>query len=251
MNNNLATIAKAFRHNTGKHFLDSGDYYGRHYDKPPITDETPLVSIDVWGTDVSATIDTARFLAETCEVDTYLHKQFDEWIELEENSDLNWFEAGEKFATEVLGLTELARDNTYNHESDLSQCYVWEVYGENIVDWVYDDDALMVVYAHTGCDVRGGYAYPLFLRCQGDYSIPMDLVAEFFVVDGRRDGEELDRDECQQLDEEWQCGYSSNPSYHMSKNIERVFGFTKTTNTVVVKLKSGEIVKIAARARTY
>jgi hypothetical protein len=145
----------------------------------------------------------------------------------------------------------LARDNTYNGESDLSQCYVWEVYGENIADWVYDDDALMVVYAHTGCDVRGGYAYPLFLRCQGDYSIPMDLVAEFFIVDGRRDGEELDRDECQQLDEEWQCGYSSNPSYHMSKNIERVFGFTKTTNTVVVKLESGEIVKIAAQARTY
>jgi hypothetical protein len=49
MNNNLATIAKAFRHNTGKHFLDSGDFYGRHYDKPPITDETPLVSIDIWG----------------------------------------------------------------------------------------------------------------------------------------------------------------------------------------------------------
>lgn len=251
MTNNLATIAKAFRHNTGKSFLDSGDFYGRHYDKPPITDETPLVSIDTWRTEVTATIDTARFLAETCEVDTDLQSQFDEWAELEENSDLNWFEAGEKFATEVLGLTQLARDSTYNGENDLSQTYVWEVYGEDTGDWIYNYDALMVVYAHAGCDVRGGYAYPLFLRCQGDYSIPMDLVAEFFIVDGRRDGEELDRDECQQLDEEWQCGYSSNPSYHMSKNIERVFGFTKTTNTVVVKLKSGEIVKISAQARTY
>lgn len=252
MNNNLTTIAKAFRHNTGKSFLDSGDHYGRHYEKPPITDETPLVSIDIWGTDVSATIDTARFLAETCEVDTELQNQFDKWVELEENSELNWFEAGETFATEVLGLTQLARDNTYNGENDLSQTYVWEVYAdEDDGDWIYNDDALMVVYAHTGCDVRGGYAYPLFLRCQGDYAIPMDLVAEFFITDARLNGEDLEDEACRSLDEQWQCGYTSNPAYHMSKDIERVFEFTKTVNTVVVKLTSGEIVRIMAGARTY
>jgi hypothetical protein len=252
MTNNLTTIAKAFRHNTGKSFLDSGDHYGRHYEKPPITDETPLVSIDIWGTDVSATIDTARFLAETCEVDTELQNQFDKWVELEENSELNWFEAGETFATEVLGLTQLARDNTYNGENDLSQTYVWEVYAdEDDGDWIYNDDALMVVYAHTGCDVRGGYAYPLFLRCQGDYSIPMDLVAEFFITDARLNGEDLEDEACRSLDEQWQCGYTSNPAYHMSKDIERVFEFTKTVNTVVVKLTSGEIVRIMAGARTY
>jgi len=252
MTNNLTTIAKAFRHNTGKSFLDSGDHYGRHYEKPPITDETPLVSIDIWGTDVSATIDTARFLAETCEVDTELQNQFDKWVELEENSELNWFEAGETFATEVLGLTQLARDNTYNGENDLSQTYVWEVYAdEDDGDWIYNDDALMVVYAHTGCDVRGGYAYPLFLRCQGDYAIPMDLVAEFFITDARLNGEDLEDEACRSLDEQWQCGYTSNPAYHMSKDIERIFSFTKTVNTVVVKLTSGEIVRIMAGARTY
>jgi hypothetical protein len=185
-------------------------------------------------------------------VDFDLQKQFDEWVALEENSDLNWFEAGEKFATEVLSLTQLARDNTYNGENDLSQTYVWEVYSESDNgDWIYNDDALMVVYAHTGCDVRGGYAYPLFLRCQGDYSIPMDLVAEFFITDARLNGEDLEDEACRSLDEQWQCGYSSNPAYHMSKDIERVFSFTKTVNTVVVKLTSGEIVKIAAQARTY
>jgi hypothetical protein len=253
MQDNLATIAKAFRHNSGKHFLDSGDYYGRHYDKPPITEQTPLVSIETWGnSEVNATIDTARFLDETCEVDSEIQSNFDAWAALEENSELSWFEAGETFATKILGLKQLARDNTYNGENDLSQTYVWEVYaGEDDGDWIYNDDALMVVYAHTGCDVRGGYAYPLFLRHQGDYSIPVDLVAEFGIVEGRRDGEELSREECQELDEEWQCGYSSNPSYHMSKQIERIFGFTKTVDTVVVKLKSGEIVKIAAGARTY
>lgn len=251
MHKNLEAIAKAFRHNTGKSLCDSGDYYGRHYEKPPITEEQPLVRIDVYGNDVTATIETALFLAKTCEVDFDLQEQFDEWAAREENSELSWFEAGETFATEVLGLTQLARDNTYNNENDLSQDYVWEVYAEDEQrDWIYNDDALMVCYAHTGCDVRGGYAYPLFLRCQGDYSIPMDLCAEFYISDGKLDGEDLTDEECRDLDEQWQCGYSSCPSYQFSKDIEEVVEDSATVDSVEVKLKSGEIVRVYASART-
>lgn len=233
--------------------LDSGDYYGRHYEKPPISEEQPMVRIDVYGNDVTATIETALFLAETCEVDFDIQEQFEAWAALEENSDLSWFEAGKTFATEVLGLTQLARDNTYNNENDLSQDYVWEVYShfDNVKrDWIYDDEAIMVCYAHTGCDVRGGYAYPLFMRCQGDYSIPMDIVAEWRISEGTRDGEEIEREECQELDEQWQIGYSSCPSYQFSKDIEKVIEDSATINSVEVKLKSGEIVKVWASART-
>lgn len=252
MNQNFETIAKAFRHNTGASFLDSGSAYGRHHEKPPIAESIPMVSIDTWRDEVTATIETAHFLAETCEVDFDLQAQFEEWAALEENSELSWFEAGETFAKDVLGLTQLARDNTYNGENDLSQNYVWEVYSENDKgDWIYDDDAIMVVYAHTGCDVRGGYAYPLFMRCQGDYSIPMDLCAEFYISEGRKDGVELEYEECRELDEKWSCGYSSHPSYEFSKEIERVFGYTKTVDSVIVKLKSGEIVKVCATSRNY
>jgi hypothetical protein len=247
------TIAKAFRHNSGKNPFDSGDYYGRHYDKPPIEEKTPMVTIDIYrNDDINATIETAVFLAETCEVDEDIQKQFEEWAEMDENSDLSWFEAGEKFATEVLGLTQKARDNTCNGESDLSQNYVWEVYSENDNgDWIYDDDALMVVYAHTGCDLRSGYSYPIFLRHQGDYSIPVDIVAEWYISEGRLNGEVLSNNDLCDLYEQYQCGYSSNPSYELSKDLERVFHFTKKVDSVVVKLKSGEIVKIHASARVY
>lgn len=251
MTKNLETIAKAFRFNSGKSFLDSGDFYGRHYDKQPISEEQPLVRIDVYGNDVTATIETALFLAETCEVDFDIQDQFEAWAALEENSELSWFEAGETFATEVLGLTQLARDNTYNNENDLSQDYVWEVYAaEDGGDWIYQDDALMVAYAHTGCDVRGGYAYPLFLRCQGDYSVPFDLTVEWRISEGTRDGEELSQEECQELDEQWSIGYSSNPTYQFSKDIEKVIEDSATIDSVKVKLKSGEIVKVYASART-
>lgn len=251
MTKNQETIAKAFRFNTGKSFLDSGDFYGRHYNKQPISEEQQLVTIDVYGNEPSATIETALFLAETCEVDFDIQAQFDAWAALEENSELSWFEAGKTFATEVLGLTQLARDNTYNNENDLSQNYVWEVYAaDDQGDWIYQDDALMVCYAHTGCDARGGYAYPLFLRCQGDYSVPFDLTVEWGISEGTRDGKELSQEECQELDKEWTIGYISNPTYQFSKDIEKVIEDSSTIDSVTVKLKSGEIVKVWANART-
>lgn len=251
MTKNQETIAKAFRHNSGKSFLDSGDFYGRHYDKQPISEEQPLVTIDVYGNEPSATIETALFLAETCEVDFDIQSQFDAWAAREENSELSWFEAGKTFATEVLGLIQLARDNTCNSENDLSQNYVWEVYAaEDGGDWIYQDEALMVCYAHTGCDVRGGYAYPLFLRCQGDYSVPFDLTVEWRISEGTLDTKELSQEEYQELDEKWSIGYTSNPTYQFSKDIEKVIEDSATIDSVTVKLKSGEIVKVWASART-
>ena len=251
MTKNLETIAKAFRFNSGRSFLDSGDHYGRHYDKPPISEEQPLITIDVYGNDVTATIETALFLAKTCEVDFAIQEQFEAWAELEENSDLSWFEAGETFAKDVLGLKQLARDNTYNNENDLSQNYVWELYAEDDQgDWIYLDDALMVCYAHTGCDARGGYAFPLFMRCQGDYSIPIDLTVEWYISEGSLEGEELEDEDLRNLDEQWSCGYSSNPTYQLSKEIEEVIEDSATVDSVKVKLKSGEIVKVWASART-
>ncbi len=247
MSKTFEAIAKAFRHNTGASFLDSGSAYGRHHEKPPITEEYPPVSIYCYTNEVLPTIEVAHFLAAQTNVDFDIQSQFDEWAAQEENSELSWFEAGEQFATEVLGLNQRTRDNTYNGENDLSQDYVWEVYSnDDNGDWIYDDDALLVIYAHTGCDVRGGYAYPLFLRSTGEYSAPMDLVAQFHAAEGRMDGEELDDMDLRNIDEEWQCGYSSCPAYQFNKEVERVFKFTKTTDSVVVKLKSGVIIKVVA-----
>jgi hypothetical protein len=247
MSKTFETIAKAFRHNTGASFLDSGSAYGRHHEKPPISNNDPAISIYCYTNEVMPTIEVAHFLAEQTEVDFDIQSQFDEWVTRDENSELSWFEAGEQFATEVLGLTQRARDNTYNGENDLSQDYVWEIYSNNENnDWIYDDDALLVIYAHTGCDVRGGYAYPLFLRSTTDYSIPVDLTAQFFAAEGRLNGVNLEQDELRELDEQWQCGYSSCPSYEFNKNVDRIFTFTKTTDSVVVKIKSGEIVKVVA-----
>ncbi len=244
---NFDYFAKAFRHNTGRALCDSGDAYGRHYDKPMPKASDPTVTLDIWRNEVSATISTPHFLSAWLEVDVGLQDRFTAWAA--EHPDLSWFEAGAEFCESELHLEQLARGNPYNNENDLSQVFVYEVWAakENSRDWFYRHDALVLIYAHTGCDVRGGYAYPLLCRGRAhDYIMPMCCSAGFYVAEGRRDGEALASDEAQALDEVWQTGYSSCPSYRLNQDIERVFHHTwdKTNDTVVVKLKTGELVKI-------
>lgn len=83
---------------------------------------------------------------------------------------------------------------------------------ENESDWVYADDALVVIYIHTGCDVRGGYGQPVFLRSSNSsYAMQaLDWCHQFYAVEGAdEDGEALDDSELQSICEKWQNGYSA------------------------------------------
>lgn len=241
-NTNLELFSKAARYNSGRHLLDSGGSNGRHWQKPFSPSDRPLVTVDEYG----ATINTARFLADHLKVDTEIQDQFDAWAALDENRELSWFEAGEKFAAEVLELEQRARDNTYNGESDLDQCYVWEVYDcEGHSDWICaEDSTVTVIYIHTGADVRGGYAYPLFTRPRGEYSIPVDLCAGFYCIEERGTGQSTE-----EVCDHWQIGYSQYPFGELEKDCERFF-FGKDCDTFLVKLKSGGVAKVCAEVST-
>lgn len=227
----------AVRENTGAHFLDSGGAYGRHHEKAPVTPEDPAVTLDIWGSELSATLETAHFLSDALDPDTELQAA---WEDFDAEREESYMETAEDFM-ESLGYVQRARDNVYNGENDLSQVYVWEVYTRDPdSDWVWDEDAVAVVYVHTGCDVRGGYTRPIFCRSRGDYSIPVDLCAEYYAFD--RDGPRWD------LCERWASGYSSWPTGEVNGDVERVFGWTRSTDSVVALLKTGEVVRITASA---
>ena len=242
-------IAKVCRQNTGKHFLDSGDFYGRHYDRAipakPVTfdvfirkGETP---------DITCTISLIHWLDEGFNLDTELQQRFDEWAPEQEGS---WFELGERFASDVLGMHQHARDNVCNAENEFDQVFVWEVWtpNEEERDWVYADDALCVIYPHTGCDVRGGYAQPLFLRSNNDsYAMQLDWVAQVYAVSGvDDDGDELSDTQLRSIDEHWQCGYSSLPSNEFCEDVLKVRSFEDCGDRIKVTLKTGETIEACA-----
>jgi hypothetical protein len=268
-------IALACRYNSGKSLCDSGDAYGRHWQRPPLTGKEPAVTLDVYensngSVDVTATIETYHWLKENFEVDEELHAAFDKWV-AEEDPDGTWFELGKRFAQEQLSLHQHARDNVYNGENDFSQVFVWEVYtpNEDESDWIYADEPLVVLYVHTGCDVRGGYSTPLFLRPQGDYAMPIHFCAEYFIAEGTKRDDVLiplpqdslfpghpvltnadvpiPEHELRRLDESWQAGYSSYPSGAFSKAIDKVLVRPEPKgDTLTVLLKSGETVTVTA-----
>ena len=245
---NFRLFADASRYNSGKHFLDSGGANGRHWQKPPIEEKDFSAVLDVWRTEITGTIETAHFLSNHLNVDRDVQSGFEKWA-AEQDKDESWFELSERYAKEVLGLVQRARDNVYNGENDLTQVYIWEVYTpeDDRGDWIFADDALTVIFIHTGCDVRGGYSAPLFCRSNGEYVVPVDVCAEFYVVEARdADGDAIA--ETYTIDERWRSGWSSWPAGQLRDDVERVFTFTQTKTTVCAKLKSGEIVKIGVNA---
>lgn len=238
-------LAAACRYNSGRSLLDSGDHYGRHHEAPPVAPDRPVATLDVYGDSVDgATLETAHYLAERCEHLDELQSAFDEFAADHEG---DWFECGSDFMEER-GYVQRARDNTYNVQSDLSQVYVWEVWSldESERDWLYDESAVFVVYVHTGCDVRGGYSFPVFLKSTADYACPIDLQCEYRIIEARG----LSERECREIDDAWTCGYSGWPIGEVRKSVKRWFPATLSPDrtSICAVLNSGHAVRIGVDA---
>jgi hypothetical protein len=254
---NFTRFAQACRYNSGKALCDSGGESGRHWQRPAISKDSPGVEVGVDRftnrdgkavTEVSVVIEAAHFLDANFEILTDLQDRFDAWVE-EQPDHEDWFSLGQRFAEEVLGLYSQARDNVYNGENDLSQVYVWEVFTpeEKHRDWLFADNAVVVIHVHTGCDVRGGYSYPLFCRSTGDYSIPVDYCAEFSAYEGTdAEGNELTHEELQAIYEHWQNGYGPHPETTLNEDLAEVIEGSVEGDKFTAKLKTGETVRIQA-----
>ena len=210
MSIDINTVVTFTRQNTGKHFLDSGDAYGRIWQSPAPGD---LFSVARDG-EVSLTL--TGLLAQHATMVVEVQEALDAALAADER--LTWFDAGPQ-VMESLGYEQAARDNTYNGESDMDQVFVWEVWqheGSRDREWIYDDEAIVLVYAHTGCDVRGGYARPIAVRFDGEYALPVDLVLSFHPANAATE-EWMHR--TRHDTDVFSAGYSSNPQYRLREAV--------------------------------
>lgn len=257
----------ACRENTGAHFLDSGSAYGRHYEGALIPREAPEVR---WSRGVEyPVVNTGVFLDNCLEHEQSVQEEFEHWAEQPENANYNWFEAGRLFMEEK-GFELKGRGNPYNKDNDLTQVYVWEVWfkqDSEATDWAYiprrdRDDYLLVLYVHTGCDVRGGYTRPYFAQSQGEYTLPWHVVAGVYIVEARQNGETIpcatswqnrtpEQKAISEMNQEGSVGYSAAPWFHFSRKfVTRVFGFThnQEDETVCALLSNGMVAKLGLDA---
>lgn len=219
----VPTFKQLARQNTGSHFLDSGDYYGRQYDRP-------LPKRDSWlefyqyqdgKFEVSATISLTHFLDSHLTIDKKLTRRLYQLIE-DQGGGVGYAQAAELLA-EDLGLTYISSDNSYNHETDLDQVFQFSVLSTNESEWYYNEDTILIIETHNGCDVRGGYSNYVVCKPSGsDLCGLFDLCCGVSISEATKDGVKLTYEQCQELDERWQVGYSRRPTSEVNKSIQRV-----------------------------
>jgi hypothetical protein len=143
---------------TGKHFLDSGDAYGRHWQKNQartiedfIAEDQATLYISKYENKLEAEVSISLFhyLSENLELDsicrTFNALPCDNW-----ESDMFGVSKEGKEYLESLDATIKDDFNSFNWDSSLSQYIQYTLLDIDGTDYV----ALQI---HGGCDIRGGY----------------------------------------------------------------------------------------------
>lgn len=153
-----------FTENTGRHMLDSGGAYGRHWERNQGRqfDNEPHAVISLrWGY-IDVTYNTYQWLAERVEYDHEMQQEFLAFANQPENEHTGWLELMERFVTEVRGGAGIYNDgkpfttNTYNGECLLDQTLQFTYWTEEETG-----EEFILLQVHGGCDVRGGYTAPV------------------------------------------------------------------------------------------
>ena len=152
-------IAGMMKENTGRHMLDSGGAYGRHWERNQAREfeEEPIFKIDVWEDHVDVTYNLYHYLTAFLEYSEKWQAKFEEWVENNDRERTPYLADMEEFA-QSQGF-EAKTINSYNGDTILSQVIQYTVIFEEGADWVYDYEVILL-QVHNGCDVRGGYTAP-------------------------------------------------------------------------------------------
>ena len=170
--------------NTGKHFADSGDAYGRHWERNQkksiedfINEKSETYAFD--GSYLYRTVSIFHALSQfdldsICEKFNELNKNCQDWDgEIEGKHSIygvslkavdylkNNFEVKVKYTF-----------NTYNHDSDFGQVL-------QISHLTIDEEDYYLVQIHNGCDVRGGYTDAKLFKVYEDTMMDFAIIEHF------------------------------------------------------------------------
>lgn len=159
-------IYEMLTENTGRHILDSGGESGRAWQRNQALTlddfrNEPRVTLDTKYYDV--TLSTFHHLTEKL---TYSEEWTEELNDYMANTDSYWLEMMESFP-QSMGWKRVFTDNSYNHESILSQVIQYCVYYTG-------EEYLVALQIHGGADVRGGYTRPRIFSMDEEYALVME-----------------------------------------------------------------------------
>jgi len=235
---------KLSRQNTGRALCDSGDFYGRQYEKS-IDGKDTMIKVYKDGDSVQASISLPYFLGKVFTIGEALTDSFYSFADTDEYKDEEWSEVFKAWAL-TAGMSQVTGHNSYNHECDLNQTFQWHTATrKDDHHEPYGDNAIYMVQTHNGCDVRGGYSSPLICRLETyeDWCNLNNWMVGWYFVKGQCgmiSKIALTREQLDELQEPYSSGYSQNPTYRLNEHVARVLAIRDTT--VKLLLDTGEIV---------
>lgn len=161
-----------FTENTGKSFLDSGDAYGRHWERNQnrtpeewLNRHSAIVETD-YGLNVE--IDLFKWLRDRVELTPtaeLLQQQWEEWVKADPERDVFSCASMEDWANEIT--------NSHEGEPSLGNSYNWENLLNQVIQYVpftWNETHFVLLQIHGGCDVRGGYTAPQLFEVESVFT---------------------------------------------------------------------------------
>ena len=204
-------LEKMFVENTGKAMCDSGEYYGRNYErsqiKHPKHGPHSEFSVSMYGKeqehiDFNYVLSTYHFCEERLSFESNLDRQWLRFANKPENKDVGWLQLMEQWveerfhgeATGIYGDGDPFTVNSYNGSYAIDQMI-------QFMFFEYDGTEYYLLQIHGGCDVRGGYTTPRLFSNNGSYS-------ELALFDFARGYIRCDSDTCDSVWDTDDGGYS-------------------------------------------
>lgn len=160
-------LNEMLKENTGRHMLDSGGAYGRHWERnqDKTFENEPAAVLTFEDSGIEITHNLYHWVNERLEYDEDMDERFQDYVNLPENEEESWFELIETFP-ETIGGCDIETINTYNGEDALSQTIQY-------TRFTYDDWCYIILQIHGGMDVRSGYGTPTIFT-ENDYYVLAD-----------------------------------------------------------------------------
>jgi predicted NUDIX family phosphoesterase len=178
-------IIELLKYNTGKALCDSGDAYGRNYERNQDIDfeKTDRVEYEIYtdnngNSSIDFSVSLYHYLNEILEINNitdFLNESYNNWYNnLNDDDDdcdysefLNYIGAysNQKYI-----------ENSYNYDNNLTQVIQYYIFN-------YNNRVFVFLQIHGGCDVRGGYTDPYIFELNGYLTGNVDVFGTIDNID--------------------------------------------------------------------
>lgn len=181
------SLVEQFQENTGRHLLDSGDAYGRGFERWQKRGEVadlvaaiaaqPTVTVTKYGIEVA----TIPHLLSVIEYEPKADKKFRRWVEQDDeaNGEHGWLESAERYVSWLLTGDPDNDAHDYGSGWGVGTVNTYNYGGEDLLDetlqyvafeapeptrGLHAGERYVLLQTHNGCDARGGYSHPRVYR---------------------------------------------------------------------------------------